>query len=193
MSKKAKTLSVISLCVLILLLISLNISLALFADRFEMNGVIQFKQHKLDVEIVGNDSITLSKEEFTVGSTTTRTINIKNPENSTSCVFRVWLEFYVNDAQNNEYLSLSLPEAQFTLGDDNKFYYNSVLSSGGSVNNLTLTFAVNSFLDAELYQGKTYTMKIFIESLQSTKIALTDWKDDAYPQTWYDSLKNNLA
>lgn len=193
MSKKSKILSLIVLCTLFVALISLNISLALFSDRYENSGIIQFKQHKLDISVKNNEEITLSKEELTINSTSTRTINITNPANSTSCVFRLWLEFYVDNSLDNNYLSLSLPENQFTKSEDNKFYYNRILASNSSVNDLVLTFSVNGELDAQDYQGKEYEMKIYIESIQSTKIAVLEWNADNYPVDWYNLVENYLA
>ena len=193
MSKKTKILSLIVLCTLFVALISLNISLALFSDRYENSGIIQFKQHKLDISVKNNEEITLSKEELTINSTSTRTINITNPANSTSCVFRLWLEFYVDNSLDSNYLSLSLPENQFTKSEDNKFYYNRILASNSSVNDLVLTFSVNGELDAQDYQGKKYEMKIYIESIQSTKIAVLEWNADNYPVEWYNLVENYLA
>ncbi len=193
MSKKTKILSLIVLCTLFVALISLNISLALFSDRYENSGIIQFKQHKLDISVKNNEEITLSKEELTINSTSTRTINITNPANSTSCVFRLWLEFYVDNSLDSNYLSLSLPENQFTKSEDNKYYYNRILASNSSVNDLVLTFSVNGELDAQDYQGKKYEMKIYIESIQSTKIAVLEWNADNYPVEWYNLVENYLA
>lgn len=193
MSKKTKILSLIVLCTLFVALISLNISLALFSDRYENSGIIQFKQHKLDISVMNNEEITLSKEELTINSVSTRTINITNPANSTSCVFRLWLEFYVDNAPDSNYLSLSLPENQFTKSEDNKFYYNRILASNSAVNDLVLTFSVNGELDTQDYQGKEYEMKIYIESIQSTKIAVLEWNADNYPVEWYNLVENYLA
>ena len=193
MSKKTKILSLIVLCTLFVALISLNISLALFSDRYENSGIIQFKQHKLDISVKNNEEITLSKEELTINSTSTRTIIITNPAISTSCVFRLWLEFYVDNSLDSNYLSLSLPENQFTKSEDNKFYYNRILASNSSVNDLVLTFSVNGELDAQDYQGKKYEMKIYIESIQSTKIAVLEWNADNYPVEWYNLVENYLA
>ena len=195
MNKKINIISIIVLCVLSIALLSLNITLALFSDRIDTSGIVQFKQHKLDIEIVDNDSVVLSKEELTIGSLATREINIKNPANSTSCVFRIWLEFYVEGTINNEYLSLNMDETDFIKGDNNKYYYSRVLSSGGNISNIILTFKVNEEIDSTNFAGKNYDLKLCIESIQSTKIAVqTEWQND-YPASWYESagIKNNLT
>lgn len=195
MNKKINIISIIVLCVLSITLLSLNITLALFSDRTDHSGIVQFKQHKLDIEIVDNDSVVLSNEELTIGSLATRKINIKNPSNSTSCVFRIWLEFYVDGTIDNDYLTLNMDEAYFVKGDNGKFYYSRVLSSGGNVSNIILTFKVNEEINSTNYTGKTYDLKLCIESIQSTKIAVqTEWQND-YPASWYESsgIKNNLT
>lgn len=192
MSKKLHITALIVLSALTLILLSLNISLALFSDKTDGTGIVQFKQHKLDIEIVEADSIVLSTNELTIGNVSTRTINIKNPTNSTSCVFRVWLEFYVNEKIDESYLFLNLGD-KFTTGEDGKYYYNNLLASGGEINNLVLTFKVNEEADAKLYQNKTYDLKLCIESIQSTKYAIeNDW-ENSYPVSWYEGLKNNLT
>ncbi|MGN1208452.1 MAG: hypothetical protein ACI4TI_03185 [Christensenellales bacterium] len=190
MSKKAGIVTIVLLCVLSLTLLTLNLSLALMADRSDKTGIIQFKQHKLDIEIVDADSIVLSKEELTIGSLATRKINITNPQNSTSCAFRIWLEFYVDGNLDNNYLALSLDETKFKQSESGKWYYNNVLASGASLSNLVLTFKVNE-VESEEYQGKKYSIKLFVESTQSTKIAVSEWQDD-YSVEWFEGIKNNL-
>lgn len=195
MNKKINIISIVVLCVLSIALLTLNVSLALFSDRLDNSGIVQFKQHKLDIEVVDNDSIVLSKEELTIGSLATRKINIKNPANSTSCVFRIWLEFYVDGKIDNEYLSLNMNETNFVKGENNKFYYSKVLSSGGNLSNIILTFKVNDEINPANFEGKSYDLKICIESIQATKIAVqTEWQND-FPTAWYElnEIKNSLT
>lgn len=193
MKKKTSLITIISLCVLSIALLTLNLSLSLFGDSIDKSGVIQFKQHKLDIDIVDNESIILSREELTIGSVATRKINIKNPTNSTSCVFRLWIEFYVEGKLDNEYLSLSLDETKFIKNEDGKIFYKGVLSSGGNISDLVLTFKVNEEVLAKEYEGKKYGLKFYIESIQSTKIAIqSDWEND-YPTEWWEGIKDNLS
>ena len=190
MSKKASIITIVIMCVLSFTLLTLNLTLSLFGDRIDKTGIVQFKQHKLDIEIVDNDSIVLEKEELTIGSIATRKINITNPENSTSCAFRIWLEFYVDGNLDNNYLSLSFDDTKFKQSESGKCYYNSVLVSGGKIQDLVLTFNVND-VRSEDYQGKSYSLKLFVESTQSTKIAVNEWNND-YPVEWYEGIKSSL-
>jgi len=189
---KATKFTIIILSLLSVILICANITLALMNDRKVNTGIIQFKQHKLDIEIVGNDSIVLSPEELNLGSIATRTINISNPTNSSSCVFRMWLEFYVDNNINTEYLSFNVEGSNFLKSESDKYYYKGVLSSGGKLNNVALKFSVSTNLSSE-YQGKPYNLKLFIESIQSTKGAvLEEWQND-YTTEWLNSVYDSLT
>ena len=192
MSKKSSFITIITLCVVSLLLLTLNITLALFGDKIDKTGIVQFKQHKLDIEIVDNDTIVLSKEELTIGTLTTRKINIKNPTNSTSCVFKIWLEFFVDGNLDSNYLMLNLDENLFTRSEAGELFYNDVLSSGGNLSNVVLTFKVNENALSKDYEGKKYNLKLCIESIQSTKIAVQNEWDSNYPVSWYEKVKSKL-
>lgn len=192
MSKKSSFITIITLCVVSMLLLTLNITLALFGDKIDKTGIVQFKQHKLDIEIVDNDTIVLSKEELTIGTLTTRKINIKNPTNSTSCVFKIWLEFFVDGNLDSNYLMLNLDENLFTRSEAGELFYNDVLSSGGNLSNVVLTFKVNENALSKDYEGKKYNLKLCIESIQSTKIAVQNEWDSNYPVSWYEKVKSKL-
>lgn len=189
---KSNKIIIYLLSILSVILIATNITLALMYDRENLTGIIQFKQHKLDIDIIGNDSIILSAEELNLGSRSTRTINIKNPNTSTSCVFKMWLEFYIEGEINEEYLSFSIDGNNFTRSTSGKYYYNGVLSTGATLSSVKLLFDVNSNLSSE-YQGKKYNIKLFIESIQSTKGAVQEeWQND-YPEEWLTLVYNNLT
>lgn len=192
---KSSLKSKIILSVLIFLccaMIVLNVSLALFGHKQVNTGIIQFAQHKLDVEITDSDSVVLTPEELILGSTAKRTINIINPTNSTSCVMRMKLEFYIDNEINNEYLNFEVQGSLFSLNEaNNYYYYNGVLASGGKIQNLVLNFNVSDSAD-ESYQGKHYNIKLYIESIQGTKDAMSAWKDEYTPE-WYDLVKNSLV
>ncbi len=192
MSKKSSFITIITLCVVSMLLLTLNITLALFGDKIDKTGIVQFKQHKLDIEIVDNDTIVLSKEELTIGTLTTRKINIKNPTNSTSCVFKIWLEFFVDGNLDSNYLMLNLDENLFTKSEAGELFYNDVLSSGGNLSNVVLTFKVNENALSKDYEGKKYNLKLCIESIQSTKIAVQNEWNNNYPVSWYEKVKSKL-
>lgn len=192
MSKKSSFITIITLCVVSMLLLTLNITLALFGDKIDKTGIVQFKQHKLDIEIVDNDTIVLSKEELTIGTLTTRKINIKNPTNSTSCVFKIWLEFFVDGNLDSNYLMLNLDENLFTKSEAGELFYNDVLSSGGNLSNVVLTFKVNENALSKNYEGKKYNLKLCIESIQSTKIAVQNEWNNNYPVSWYEKVKSKL-
>lgn len=188
---KTNKIVIVFLAILSIVLIATNITLALISDKKIESGIIQFKQHKLNIEIVGNESIILTPEELNLGANSTRVINISNPQTSTSCVFRMWLEFYVEGEINTEYLTFNV-DGNFSQSESGKFYYNSVLNSGGNLNNVNLKFTVANNLSSE-YQGKKYTLKLFIESIQSTKGAvLEEWSAD-YTNEWLDSVYNYLT
>lgn len=189
-SKRRTKWLIIILSVVALLLIIGNITLALVGDKKDRTGIVQFAQHKLDIEIVGKDSIILEPEELTLGSTATRTLKITNPSNSTPCVMRLWLEFYVEGKLNTTYLNFSVNEGQFTASESGKQYYNTVLSSGGKIDSLVLTFKVNDGVSSE-FEGKKYNLKLNIESIQANKEAVNGWSDDYKPE-WYDKVKNSL-
>lgn len=194
-NSKSNLKSKIILSVLIFLcfaMIVLNVSLALFGHKQVNTGIIQFAQHKLDVEITDSDSVVLTPEELILGSTAKRTINIINPANSTSCVMRMKLEFYIDNEINNEYLNFEVQGSLFSLNEaSNYYYYNGVLASGGKIQNLVLNFNVSDTAD-ESYQGKPYNIKLYIESIQGTKDAMSAWKDEYTPE-WYDLVKNSLV
>lgn len=192
MSKKSSFITIITLCVVSMLLLTLNITLALFGDKIDKTGIVQFKQHKLDIEIVDNDTIVLSKEELSIGTLTTRKINIKNPTNSTSCVFKIWLEFFVDGNLDSNYLMLNLDENLFTKSEAGELFYNDVLSSGGNLSNVVLTFKVNENALSKDYEGKKYNLKLCIESIQSTKIAVQNEWNNNYPVSWYEKVKSKL-
>jgi len=191
MSKTNKIVITVLLTLSVMLL-ALNITLALLNDRKVESGIIQFKQHKLNIDIVGNNSIILTPEELSLGSKTTRTINIFNPTTSTSCVFRIWLEFYVENEIDTEYLSFSLNENNFTLSDSGKFYYNSVLNSGSKLNNLVLNFQVSNNVSSD-YQGKSYNLKLYIESIQSSKGAVESEWQNQFPVEWFNNISTSLT
>lgn len=192
MSKKSSFITIITLCVVSMLLLTLNITLALFGDKIDKTGIVQFKQHKLDIKIVDNDTIVLSKEELSIGTLTTRKINIKNPTNSTSCVFKIWLEFFVDGNLDSNYLMLNLDENLFTKSEAGELFYNDVLSSGGNLSNVVLTFKVNENALSKDYEGKKYNLKLCIESIQSTKIAVQNEWNNNYPVSWYEKVKSKL-
>lgn len=187
--------SKIILSVLIFLccaMIVINISLAIFGNRQQNTGIIQFAQHKLDIEITDSDSIILKPDELILGSNAKRTINIVNPANSTSCVLRMKLEFYIEDVLTDDYLSFEIAGSLFSLNDTNNYYYyNGVLATGGKIQNLVLNFKVSDSVD-EGYQGKHYNIKLYIESIQATKDAVSAWKDEYTPE-WYSVVKNSLV
>lgn len=195
MNKRVDLKSKIIIAVLVFVccsLLLLNVSLALFGDKRKNTGIVQFAQHKLDVEIVDNDSIILTPEELILGSRTKRTINISNPANSTSCVLRIKLEFYINDELDSNYLNFSISNVAFSLNEENNYYYyNGVLGSGSKIQNLELNFEVNGEA-SESYQGKPYNIKLYIESIQSTREAVGIWKDQYIPE-WYDKVKGSLT
>lgn len=191
MSKTNKFIIII-LAVLSVVLIATNITLALVGDRRVETGIVQFKQHKLNIEIVGDNSIILSPEELNLGNVSTRTINITNPQTSTSCVFRIWLEFFVEGEVDTEYLTFSIDGENFTTSDSGKYYYNSVLATGGKVNGIVLKFTVGSNLSSE-YQGKKYNLKLYVESIQANRTAIeTDWSTDYKPE-WFQTVVGNLT
>ena len=191
MEKTFNKILIIILAVISVLFLVGNLTLALMYDRKENTGIIQFSQHKLDIEIVGKDSVILSPEELTVGSSTTRTLNIKNPQNSTSCVLRIWLEFYIEGNVDTNYLTCEIANDNFLLNENGKYYYKNVLNTNTSIDNLVINFKVSSSL-TENYQGKKYTLKLFIESIQSTTEAVKAWQDD-YAIEWYEGIKNSLT
>ncbi len=170
---------------------SVGISYALMGDKLESGGIIQFKQHKLDIEIVGGDSIVLTPEEVIQGETAKRVLNIKNPQNSTSCVLRIWLEFYVGGVIDENYMIFSINNSNFTRTVSGSFYYNQVLASGAEINGLELNFSVGMGLDKK-YQGKNYEMKLYVESIQATTEAVEEWKDDYSPE-WKEKIKTKLT
>lgn len=191
MSKTNKFIIII-LAVLSVVLIATNITLALVGDRKVETGIVQFKQHKLNIEIVGDNSIILSPEELNLGNVSTRTINITNPQTSTSCVFRIWLEFFVEGEVDTEYLTFSIDGENFTTSDSGKYYYNNVLATGGKVNGIVLKFTVGSNLSSE-YQGKKYNLKLYVESIQANRTAIeTDWSTDYKPE-WFQTVVGNLT
>ena len=182
---------IIALSIIAISLMIFNATTALMGDRKVNMGIIQFKQHKLDIDI-NEESIVLSPEELTLGSHSTRTMTISNPNNSTACVLRIWLEFKIEGEINTEYLTFSLSGADFTENTDGKFYYNRVLGSGAKINNLTLHFNVPSE-DLDEYQGKTYSMQLYVESIQSTRDAVQEaWKDE-YPVTWFSLVEGSFT
>lgn len=190
MSKTLSRVLIIILSILTLALICLNVTFALMFDRKDNTGIIQFKQHILDIEIIDNDSIILTPEELTIGANATRKLTIKNPENSTSCVLRIWLEFYIEDEVDTNYLNFNLGVENFTKSDSGKYYYNRVLASNGSIQNLVLNFSVSDEVSSD-YAGKEYTLKLFVESIQATKGAVDNWSTD-YPAEWRTSIENSL-
>lgn len=198
MNVKTNKIVITILAVISLLLLCLNISLALFGDRAINTGIIQFKEHKLNINILdGSKSLILTTEELTIGNTPTRTIKIENPSTSTSCVLRIWLEFEVKMEEggefelDNNYLSLSLDETKFTKSLGNKYYYNNVLNSSSSINNLVLNFKVSNDVGSE-YQNKNYRMRICFESIQSNKEAVKAWESD-YTSDWYNKVNSSLT
>lgn len=191
MTKSLNKILIITLSIISVLLLALNVTLALMGDRKMNTGIIQFKEHKLDISIINNDSIILKPEELVVGAESTRTITIKNPATSTSCVLRIWLEFYVENNLDTSYLSLNLDEGKFSKSDSGKFYYKNVFNSKAEIENLILTFKVNNEISANNYKGKSYTLKLFVESIQSTKGAVDEWSLD-YPAEWRTSIENKL-
>lgn len=190
MDKTKSKILIIVLAVISVILFSLNITLALMSDRKVDTGIVQFDQHKLDIEIIGNETIVLTPEELTLGSKNTRKINISNPSNSTPCVLRIWLEFNIDNQLNTEYLNFYLNENEFVKSENNVFYYKNVLNSGARLNNLVLNFEVNTI--SQNYEGKSYSLKLNIESIQSNKTAVEIWNND-YPVDWYNNIKNKLS
>lgn len=190
---KTNKITIISLLIISVILIATNITFALMGDRKVQTGIIQFKEHKLNIEIVGDDSIILSPEELNLGSVSTRTINITNPQTSTSCVFRIWFEFLIEGETNTEYLTFSIDDSNFTSSESGKYYYNQVLATGGKVNNISLKFMVANDVAFDDYQGKKYNIKLYVESIQANKTAIEqDWSSDYKPE-WYQGLLNNLS
>lgn len=199
MSKKVNIIIISILSFILLGVLVLNVSLALMQDSKSGSGIIQFKQHKLDISIKDHDSVVLTPEELTIGSTAQRIINITNPSNSTNCVFRIWLEFKVQWEEggeyllDTEYLNLSIENPNFSKTDNNQFYYNNVLTSvsGQNTLNLTLNFKVNENA-LTTYENKKYNLKLYVESLQANKEAVSVWEND-YPASWYDGIENRLS
>lgn len=188
--KKKSALVLVVLVVVFSILFITNLTLALFTDSKVNTGIIQFSQHKLDVEIVGADSIVLTPQELTVGASSSRTLIVSNPSNSISCVLRIWFEFLIEDEVNTEYLSFSISNTNFSISESGKYYYNSVLQSGARIDHLTLDFNVFSG-DASEFEGKRYNVKLYIESMQANKEAVGLWNDD-YSPDWYALVKNSL-
>ncbi|MBE5746115.1 MAG: hypothetical protein E7359_02380 [Clostridiales bacterium] len=191
MSKILNKTAIIIISVLTIVLIGLNITLALVNDRKINTGIVQFKEHRLEISIIDDDSIILQPEELTINSNTTRKITIKNPATSMACVLRIWLEFYVNGEIDTNYLSFNLGEENFVVSDSGKYYYKNVLASNQSLENLVLNFSVSN-IDAASYQGKKYGLKLFVESIQSTKAAVDEWSTD-YPTTWRTDIDSSLT
>ena len=162
----------------------------MFGDRREKYGIIQFSQHKLDVTVADDLTMDLKPEELVLGSTATRKLNIQNPANSTPCVLRIWFEFCVDGKINEEYLTFSVDSENFSVNDNNRYYYNAVLASNGKIENLVLNFKVHDNISKE-YEGKKYSLKLYIESIQANKEAVGEWKDDYKPE-WYDKVKAGL-
>lgn len=192
--EKSKTrikVMIIIMAVVSLIFLMGNLTLALFGDNKITTGIIQFSQHKLEIEIVGDDSVILAPEELTVGSNVTRTLNITNPSNSTGCVFRLWLEFKV-EGEASDYLTFSVDDSLFSKNtNEDKYYYDNVLQTGGKAEGVILTFEVKDTIDSEEYQGKKYSIKLYIESMQATKEAVEEWGGD-YTSTWYDKVKGSF-
>lgn len=191
MNKRFYKSLIIILSSLFILVLGLNVSLALMSARKDTTGIVQFKEHRLDISIVNDESIVLKPEELTIGANSTRIITIKNPQTSTSCVLRIWLEFYIEGEIDTNYLSFNLGEENFAKSSSDKFYYKKILNSNESLENLVLNFSVNNNLSTE-YEGKKYNLKLFIESIQSTKGAVDEWSND-YPSEWRINIENNLS
>lgn len=174
-------------------LLVLNITLAIMSSNKTSTGIIQFKQHKLDIDIVDSETIFLKPEELGLNTTTTKTVNIKNPSDSISCVLRIWLEFKVEDEINLEYLNLEINSDDFVKNEDGKIYYKKVLNSNGQINDIKFDFKVVKN-PSQSYVGKKYSMKVYVESLQSTQDAVKTWDDGSVSfSTWYNAISENLT
>ena len=191
MSKLNKFLTIFTI-VACFILLGTNLTFALLLDKHENSGIIQFNQHMLEINIVENNSIILEPKELVLGANAIRTLNIKNPDNSTSCVMRMWLEFYVEGEKNETYLTLSLNEANYTKSESGKFYYNNVLNTGAQLNNIVLNFKVSESENVKQYEGKDYSIRLFIESIQANKEAVLDWSTD-YTTEWLAKVYTNLS
>lgn len=194
-NSKTKNFLIIILSVVAVVLIGLNVTFAIMSATKVNTGIIQFKQHKLDIDIVGDKTLILKPEELGLNTTTTKTLNISNPKDSTDCVFRIWLEFKVDGNIDNEYLTLSIESTNFTkVNESGKLYYNQVLKSNQKLENLKLNFTVVKN-PSQSYVGKKYSMKVYIESIQGTRDAVKSWDDSETEDfsLWYEKVKSNLT
>lgn len=191
MKTKASKIIIIILAIVAILSIATNVTLALMNNNKVNTGIVQFAQHKLDIDIVGNESIVLSKEEMVGGYNATRTLNIKNPHNSTSCVLRIRLEFKVEGVLDKDYITFIMSEEKFYKDEENaQYYYKDILGSGEAINNLVLNFKITENIPAE-YEGKSYSIKLYVESIQATTGSVEAWKEE-YPLDWYNLVKDKL-
>lgn len=183
----ASKITIIVLSIMVIGLSLFNVSLAIFSDKSSGNGIIQFGEQRLDVEVLNNETIQLAPEDLNIDAVTTRSLKILNPSTSTSCVFRIWLEFKVDDVLDENYLELIIEDG-FAKSDDNKYYYNSVFNSGSEITALQLTFKVKlQDTDISNYEGKPYSMKLYIEAIQANREAIQETFIN-YPTSWFTGL-----
>lgn len=176
------------LSILVVGLTIFNISFAIYSDKKVNTGIIQFSEQRLNIEVLDETkTINLSPNELTIGAVTTKNLKISNPSTSTSCVFRIWLEFKVDGVLDENYLELVLNE-NFTKSDDNKFYYNNVLNTNAEISSLQIQFKVNlENEDISNYENKPYSMKLHIEAVQANKEAIQELYEN-YPTNWFTAL-----
>lgn len=181
--------TLIILSSLLALVTIFNISLAIFSHKKIGSGIIQFSEQRLDIEVLdASKTIELSPDDLTIGTITTKNLKITNPSTSTNCVFRIWLEFKIDNVANEDYLELVIGDG-FFKSDDKKFYYNDVLNSGDIISNLQIQFVV-SLQDSDIsnYENKPYNMKLHVEAVQANREAIQETFTN-YPSEWFNNLE----
>lgn len=184
----ASKITIVLLSFMVVGLTLFNVCYAIFFDRETGSGIVQFSEQRLDIEVLGeNKTIQLTPSELNIDVATTKNLKINNPNTSTNCVFRIWLEFKIDNVEDDNYLELIIEDG-FTKSDDNKFYYNRVFNTGSEISNLPIQFKVKlQDVDISKYEGKAYSMKLHVEAVQANKSAIQEIFTN-YPTEWLTGL-----
>ena len=183
----ASRITIIILSVLVIGLTVFNICYAIFSDKKVGTGIIQFSEQRLDIEVLDESkTVELTPNQLTMGEITNKNLKISNPSTSTNCVFRIWLEFKVDDVIDDDYLELIIEDG-FTKSDDNKFYFNRVLNTNSEISSLQIQFKVKDDIDPTKYDDKPYSMKLHVEAVQANKEAIEQTFTN-YPTEWFTAL-----
>lgn len=187
---------ILSISLLITTVINVMLSYAYFSDRDSAQSVINIGSISINAAILeDNGVLRFDNDEFTPGSSTTKTLLVSVNENANACYLRMYCVFRVdgNIVPNMVFMDIAASDVSNWTEDtaNGYLYFNDYLEYADGERSIPLVFTISDEfgnVDPDnptvSYLGKPYTITIYVDAIQYANDGGAYWTNPTPPSSW---------